>query len=159
MVLAALVGQLLLLVTTFTWLQEVSFRWIGLAGVALPTSVALATVGTVAVVVAIATGPVRRRRTVLLTAGMLASWGTVVVLGAPTLQGMVAPRPAGDGAPLSLVTQNLWYENDDPDATARAVMSRDADVMVLVEYTPAHARAFRDGGCSCGVPASVGGAR
>jgi endonuclease/exonuclease/phosphatase (EEP) superfamily protein YafD len=152
MVVAALVGQLLLLVTTFTWLQEVSFRWIGLAGVALPTSVALATVGTVAVVVAIASGPVRRRRTVLLTAGMLASWGTVVVLGAPTLQGMVAPSPAGDGAPLSLVTQNLWYENDDPDATAREVMSRDADVMVLVEYTPAHARAFSDAGVRAAYP-------
>jgi endonuclease/exonuclease/phosphatase (EEP) superfamily protein YafD len=152
MLLAALVGQLLLLVTTFTWLQEVSFRWIGLTGVALPTSLALAIVGTVAGVLAIALGPVRRRRTLLVTAGMLAAWSTVVVLGAPTLHGIVSPSPAGDGAPLSLVTQNLWYENDDPDATARAVMGRDADVMVLVEYTPAHARAFREAGVRSAYP-------
>ena len=146
MVVAALVGQVVVLVTVHTWLQEVSFRWMGLAGVGLPTAAALAAVATLAAVVAAVLGPQRRRRTVLLVGAMTVAWGVVVVLGAPTLRGIVAPRPAGDGAEMTLLSQNLWYQNDDPDRTARAVMARDADVMVLVEYTPAHAEAFRAAG-------------
>ena len=143
---AALVGELVVALTVFTWLQEVSFRWMGLAGVALPVAAGLATVATLAAVTAAVAGPVHRRRSTLLVAGMLATWGTVVVLAAPTLRGIVAPRPPGDGPELSLVTQNLWYQNDDPEATARAVMARDADVLVLVEYTPEHQAAFRAAG-------------
>ncbi len=145
-VLAALVGQVVVLVTVHTWLQEVSFRWMGLAGVGLPTAAALAAVATLAAVVAAVLGPRRRRRSVGLVGALTVTWGMVVVLGAPTLQGIVAPQPAGDGAEMTLLTQNLWYQNDDPGRTARAVMARDADVMVLVEYTPAHAEAFRAAG-------------
>lgn len=141
-VVAALVGQVVVLVTVYTWLQEVSFRWMGLAGVGLPTAAALASVVTLAAVAAAVLGPQRRRRTVALVGALAVAWGVVVVLGAPTVQGIVASRPAGDGAEMTLLTQNLWYQNDDPDRTARAVMARDADVMVLVEYTPAHAEAF-----------------
>lgn len=143
---AALIGQLLLVVTVVTWLQEVSFRWIGLAGVALPVAVALAVVATGAGVVAMATGASRRRRTGAMVVAVLVAWAVVAMLAAPTLRGLVAPRPAGDGAPLSVLTQNLWYQNEEPDATAAAVLARDADVMVLVEYTPALADAFRAAG-------------
>ncbi len=152
MLVAALVGQLVVLLTVSTWLQEVSFRWMGLAGVALPMALALAVVGTAAGVLALGLGTVDRRRHLLLGAGMLVVWATVVVLAAPTLRGMVAPRPVGDGAPLTLVTQNLWYQNPEPDATAQAVMARDADVLVLVEYTPAHAAAFRRAGVRAAYP-------
>ncbi len=145
-VLVGLLGLLVVLITTFTWLQEVSFRWMGLAGVALPTAAALAAVTTLAAVLAALSGPPRRRRSVALVLAMLASWSAVVAIAAPTLRGMVSPRPPGEGTELTVLSQNLWYENTEPDATAAAVMSRDADVMVLVEYTPAHAAAFRRAG-------------
>lgn len=149
---AALFGQVVVVLTVFTWLQELSFRWMGLAGVALPTSLGLAVVATAAGVIAMGLGVVEPRPRMLLAGGMLLAWVPVVVLAAPTLHGIAAPRPAGEGAPLVLLTQNLWYENDEPEATARAVMGRDADVLVLVEYTPAHAAAFRRAGVRAAYP-------
>jgi endonuclease/exonuclease/phosphatase (EEP) superfamily protein YafD len=142
----ALLGQVLVLLTVFTGLQEVSFRWVGLAGVALPVATCLAAVGTLAGVVVAHLAPSGRRRAVLLVGGVLAGWAVVVVLAAPTLGGIVAPRPAGDGQEFTLLTQNLWYQHPDPDSMASAVMSRDADVLVLVEYTPAHRAALRAAG-------------
>ncbi len=135
-------GSGLLAVVVSTPLQEVSFRWMGLAGVALPTALALAVAGLVASTGVAHLAPRGPGRTLVVGVGIVAPWLLVVALAAPTLSGLVDPRPAGDGAPLELLTQNLWYQNRDPDATAAAVLAQGADVLVLVEYTPAHQAAF-----------------
>lgn len=148
---AVLVGQVVVMVTVYTPLQEVSFRWVGLAGVALPVAAVLAAVGTAGAVLAARAAPAapaatdRRRRAVLVLV-MLAGWVPVVLLAAPTLSGMVAPRPAGDGQEFTLLTQNLWYQHPDPAEMAAATLARGADVMVLVEYTPAHRAALLEAG-------------
>ncbi len=96
----------------------------GLTGVALPVTVMLAAVATLRRRGRHrSTGPVRRRPHGCRLVGVLASWGIVVVLGAPTLAGMVTPRDPGDGVPVNLLAQDLWYGNHDPAATAPAVMS------------------------------------
>lgn len=143
---AVLLADLILVVTVATPLQEVSFRWMGLAGIALPLALGLAVVATVAATLLTWAAPAGARRHVAVAAALVLPWSLVLVLSAPTLSGMLAPRPAGDGAPLVLLSQNLWYRNPDPAATARRVLERDADVLVLVEYTPAHAAALRDAG-------------
>lgn len=150
---AALWGALgataLLAVVVGTPLQEVSFRWIGLAGVALPTAfgVGLASLGAGLVWKWVRDPAVGRRRSSVLVAGAaLVPWVLVVWLAAPTLRGLVAAEDPGDGAPLSVLVQNLWYEHPEPDRAARAVLRVDADVLVLIEYTPAHAAALRAAG-------------
>jgi endonuclease/exonuclease/phosphatase (EEP) superfamily protein YafD len=141
-VLAVLAGAALLALVVSTPLQEVSFRWMGLAGVALPVAIALAVVGLVGSTGVAFAAPRGPARSVLVALGLVVPWVLVVALAWPTLWGLADPRPAGDGAPLVLLTQNLWYQNRDPDATARAVLAQGADVLVLVEYTPAQQAAF-----------------
>lgn len=145
----ALVATALLAVVVETPLQEVSFRWIGLAGVALPTAVVVG-------LASLAAGLVwtwvrdpdagRRRSPVLVAGAALVPWMLVVWLAAPTLRGLLAAEEPGDGAPLSVLAQNLWYEHPEPDRAARALLRVDADVLVLIEYTPAHAAALRAAG-------------
>jgi endonuclease/exonuclease/phosphatase (EEP) superfamily protein YafD len=77
---------------------------------------------------------------------MLAGWVPVLLLAAPTLSGMLAPRAPGDGQEFTLLTQNLWYQHPDPAEMAAATLARGADVMVLVEYTPAHRAALLEAG-------------
>lgn len=136
-----------------TPLQEVSFRWMGLTGVALPVTVMLAATATLAAVCYSVGAPrgARGARIAVLV-GSLAVWSLVTVLAWPTLAGMASPRDPGDGVELDLVVQNLWYRNPDPSATAAAVISLDADVLVLVEYTSQHAEALRLAGASTAYP-------
>jgi endonuclease/exonuclease/phosphatase (EEP) superfamily protein YafD len=148
----SLVGQLVVVLTVRSPLQEVSFRWVGLAGVALPVAFGLAVAGTVAAVVAARTGAVDRRRRRLLALGMLVGWVPVAVLAAPTASGLVAPEEPAAGEKFTLLTQNLWYQHPDPTAMAAATMGRDADVMVLVEYTSAHREALLAAGMADAYP-------
>jgi endonuclease/exonuclease/phosphatase (EEP) superfamily protein YafD len=141
-VLGVLAGSALMALVASTPLQEVSFRWTGLAGVALPVSVALAALGVVGSTGVAYAAPRGLARSVLVAAGLTLPWVLVLALAWPTLTGLADPRPAGDGAPLDVLAQNLWYQNRDPDATAAAVLAQGADVLVLVEYTPAHQAAF-----------------
>ena len=145
----AAAAQVLVVVVASTSLQEVSFRWMGLAGVALPVAVGIAGVGTLAAVVLAGSSAVRsgrRRRRAGLVAVSLALWLPVVALSAPTLRGMASAEDPGQGQEFSLVTQNLWYEHPEPDDAARRVLGLDADVLVLVEYTPQHRAALRRAG-------------
>jgi endonuclease/exonuclease/phosphatase (EEP) superfamily protein YafD len=142
----ALVATVLLAVVVVTPLQEVSFRWMGLAGVALPAALALAALGTLAATAVSYLAPKGAMRSALVALGLVVPWVLVVSLAAPTLAGLADPRPAGDGAAVVLLTQNLWYQHRDPAAAAAAVLAEDADVLVLVEYTPAHEQAFAAAG-------------
>lgn len=149
----ALVGGAVVGVVAFTSLQETHFRWIGLAGVALPVSFALAVLATaaaVATMVALARSVGPRRWFILLV--VLPLWVLVVSLAWPTLHGFLAPRPAQDGVAVDLVVQNLWYRNPDPGRTVRRLLDLDPDVLVLVEYTPQHAAAFRAAGADDSYP-------
>ena len=100
---------------------------------------ALATVTTLAAVVAAVLGPRRRRRSVGLVGALTVTWGMVVVLGAPTPAGDRGAEPAGDGEEMTLLTQNLWYQNDDPGPDRTSGDGSRCRRVVLVEYTPAHA--------------------
>jgi endonuclease/exonuclease/phosphatase (EEP) superfamily protein YafD len=55
---------------------------------------------------------------------------------APTVAGMVFPERSTDGVRLSVLAQNVWFENEDPATTLDAAMKRRADVVVLTEFTP-----------------------
>lgn len=149
----AVIAATVVAVAVTTPMQEVSFRWMGLTGVALPVTVMLAataTLGAVCYSVIARDGGRGSRLSALV--GVLAVWSLVMVLAWPTLAGMASPRDPGDGVPVDLVVQNLWYRNPDPAATTAAVMSLDADVLVLVEYTPRHAEALRLAGASTEYP-------
>ncbi len=149
----ALLGASVVAVAVVTPLQEVSFRWMGLTGVALPVTGILAALATLAAVGYSLSAPSSGRAVRLsCLAGVLVVWAMVSALAWPTLAGMAAPRNPGGGVPLELVVQNLWYLNEDPVSTADAVMALDADVLVLVEYTPVHAEALRDAGAAAEYP-------
>ena len=66
-------------------------------------------------------------------------------LGLPlaTYQIQPDPRPARSGATLSLVTCNLLYEAKDPEVMIASLRRADADVMVLLEFTPGWQAIFR----------------
>jgi endonuclease/exonuclease/phosphatase (EEP) superfamily protein YafD len=147
-------------VAVYTPLQEVSFRWMALAGVALPlVALGAGLVTASAAVWSTAQRRVRRddpsarapRRLgpVLLVA---VAWVPVLVLSWPTLAGMVAPQDPGQGQPFTLVSQNIWYQHDDPARIAEELLALDADVMVLVEYTPEHRSAMRAAGIDRAYP-------
>lgn len=151
MLVLGLAAQAVVVLVASTALQEVSFRWMGLAGVALPLATLVASVGTiVAVVLALRMGASQGTRwtRVVLVIVVLTLWVPAAALGAPTLRGLMAPEDPGAGQPFTLVTQNLWYEHPDPETLAAQLLERDADVLVLVEYTPAHRDALRRAGIS-----------
>lgn len=136
-----LVSALLTAVVVFTPLQEVSFRWMGFAGLALIVAVGAAVAASAgAVLVSARIGG--RRRWAVLVAG-LTPWLLVLVIAGPTLRGMVAPeRHDIEAGSFTLLAQNVWYEGEDPARTVRLLLERDADVLVLTEFTQAHADAL-----------------
>ncbi len=145
LIVAALCAQSVVLVVVSTGLQEVSFRWMGLAGVATSVAAATAFGAALGALVVLWSHP---RRTVALAAiGAAAiAWIVVGALAASTLRGMVAPESATSGQPFSVLSQNLWFENTSPSSTAAGVLARSADVVVLFEYTPEHREALRSEG-------------
>jgi endonuclease/exonuclease/phosphatase (EEP) superfamily protein YafD len=77
-----------------------------------------------------------RARKAALLALALAAWNVVLIWpGLGDLSGS-AQAQAG-GPPLKLVSFNLWYANTDPGATLAYLENSQADVIGLVETTPA----------------------
>jgi endonuclease/exonuclease/phosphatase (EEP) superfamily protein YafD len=128
-----------------TRLSELSFRAVGLTGVAPLVAAAVALVATAAalVVAASAPGPAGAPPVALLA---VVPWAVVATSVVPTLRSAVAPERSRDGAPVDVLVQNLWYQHPDPSRAATVVLGADADVVVLVELTPAHERALVDAG-------------
>lgn len=139
---AALVGTALNLVIRFTGIQEAGYRWVGVAALSELIAFGLAAMATVgAVLMLMAPGAWRWAATLAVV-----PWLVFGVISWPMLSGMLAPERAEGGRQFSVIVQNLWYEHQDPQRTAEAIAARDADVVVLVEYTPEHAAAFRSPG-------------
>ena len=134
-----LLGTVLNLFTRFSALQEVGFRWIGVASLGEPIALALAVVAVVGAVALVrgATGRWRWWAAWALLPVVVCAW-----LWWPILAGVVAPERAEGGNEFSVLVHNLWYEHEDPPRIAAAVAAQDADVVVLIEYTPEHAAAF-----------------
>lgn len=81
---------------------------------------------------------------VLALAGLQMAW--------PTAWGVVRPEDPAGGAPLSVLAQNVWRSNPDPDAAARTLIGQNADVVVLTEFTPEFQLAFRRAGSDRAYP-------
>lgn len=131
----------LLVVVRMTALQELHALLVGVAGVTDLAMFAAALLTAVGAVLARGPGGVPARWSLLavavpLVAALQFSW--------PSLVGLVAAEDASTGERLSVAAQNLWRLNPDPDRAARVVLDSDADVLVLSEFTPRHARAFQD---------------
>jgi len=73
---------------------------------------------------------VRRRAIVLVAAVAWIASGAVMVLSPRTPVSYAAPR-----APITLVAANLRFDNPTPEAAARAVIDRHADIVVVSEAT------------------------
>lgn len=149
---ASVAATVVLLVVRMTALQELHALLVGIAGV---TDLAMFGVVPVAVIGALlARGPgglpVRWSAPVVcipLVAALQFSW--------PSLIGLVAPEDATSGKPLTIAAQNLWRLNPDPEGAARTVLDTGADVLVLSEFTPMHARAFQELGAHESYPHRV----
>lgn len=140
----AVLGSLVVVVLHLTYLSETSYRFMGLTGIAPLVGAAAALAGALGAAVLVA-GP-RGQRLAPTAALALIPWLVVAGLTAPTLVASIAPERATQGQPVDVVVQNLWYQHADPDRAAQVVLGRDADVVVLVEFTPEHERAMLDAG-------------
>lgn len=65
----------------------------------------------------------------VLVAHLAWAWGDLPWVGAPR-------PPSGDGTALELLSVNAYYRNAEPQALAAWLVDQDADVLVVVEYTP-----------------------
>jgi endonuclease/exonuclease/phosphatase (EEP) superfamily protein YafD len=70
----------------------------------------------------------------------------------PTAWGLLRPEDPAVGARMSVLAQNVWRSNPDPDAAARALVAQGADVVVLTEFTPEFLQAFRRAGSERAYP-------
>jgi len=133
----SVLGTVVVLVVRFTALQERSARFMGLAGIATTVAVGCAAVGLLGALVVLWAGRSR-------PFAMAAVLPVVVALqmASPTLGGLVSPERAGEGTPLTVLVQNVWYRNADLESAARSVLAHDATVIVLIEYTPEAGDAF-----------------
>lgn len=135
---AGLAGTVINLMIRYTAIQELGYRFVGTAALGELIALGLALMTTVgAVLVRAAPRPWRHAAVVAVL-----PWVVLVWITAPTLQGLIAPERASGGTEFSVLVQNLWYENTDAGPSVDALLDRDADVLVVVEYTPDHARAF-----------------
>ena len=147
MVAVSLLASSLVLLLRYSSLQESSVRMMGLAGMdaqLMLVSCAVATFGA-----AITSGETRRTLRSpfgLSVAGATLSWCLFFVVAAPALSGWDALKGDPSASSFTLVVENLWYRNEDPLNTADKVLATRPQVLVLLEYTQAHADAFRDAG-------------
>jgi len=133
----SMVGAVVVWVVAATALQERSARFMALSGMTSYVAIACATCAVVGAALVVWAGRWR-----WFAFGALLPCLLALQLNWVTAWGLVRPERVTDGTPLTLLAQNLWYQNDDFDGAADAVLSRDADVVVLTEYTPAAADAF-----------------
>lgn len=83
-------------------------------------------------------GLAARSRRIMVAALMLALTWTVIFV--PALTAQLDPA----AAELSIITENLHSENEDPAATARSLAARNPTVIALQELTPRAADAVSD---------------
>lgn len=67
---------------------------------------------------------------------------TFLAAVAPARQNVAEPYWVRDSARVRVAAANVFFKNPSPDAAAQAVMARDADVMVVTEFTEAFIAAF-----------------
>lgn len=142
-------GLLALVLVVFTPLQEIGFRVMALAGIAVPVSIGIATVMSLAGAVFVATGPrpVPRRNAGLTAAAVTVGWVTVLALAGPPTLGISQPRAVDRGevvagTEFTIAVQNVWWRDPSPGQLATAVLARSPDVVVLIEFTDAHDSAW-----------------
>ena len=137
-----LFGTALNVVIRYSVIQEAGYRFIATAAIGELVGLGVALMTTVgAVLVWFAPRPWR-----MAAALALVPWIAVVGISWPTLSGLVSPERADGGSEFTVVVQNLWFENVEPAEGVDALLGRDADVLVIVEYTPVHAAAFEAAG-------------
>lgn len=124
-------------VIRFTGIQERGYRMMGVAGASVAfTGCAAAATLLGAVLVLVARSPARWRGAwpVLLAAALPVL--LLVQMTAPALTGALFPERVTEGERLSVLAQNLYFQNGDVGATLAAVVAREPDVLVLTEFTP-----------------------
>lgn len=108
------------------------WRWIPQSVALVPAAPQFAAGGLVLVLCFLL---LRARKPALLAFGV-ALWNAVLIW--PGLGDLSSPAPAQTAAaPLKLVAFNLWYRNQDPAATLEYLAHSNADMIGLVEATPA----------------------
>ena len=137
-----LFGTGLNVVIRYSVVQEAGYRFVATAALGELVGLGVALITTLgAGLVWFAPRPWR-------TAAALAvlPWVVLVGISWPTLSGLVSPERAEGGSEFTVLVQNLWYDNASPSDGVEALLDRDADVLVVVEFTPEHAAAFARGG-------------
>lgn len=145
---AGVFGTVLNLVIRYTVIQEAGYRFVATAalGELIGLGLAVMTTGGAAVLW-FAPRPWR-----LGALAVVVPWLVLVGITAPTLTGLLSPERAEGGTEFTVVVQNLWYMNNHPDGSVDALLGRDADVMVILEYIPEHQDAFDDAGVETTYP-------
>lgn len=136
-------GSLGIAVIRYTGLQEYGFRMMGIAGASLAFTLGATAISLVGVAVVLLARPTRRDLRWLLP--VLVPILLLAEMSAPFVAGRIAPERATDGPALSVLAQNLWFQNEDPQRTLDAVLDSGADVLVLTEFTPDFDRLLDDG--------------
>ena len=67
---------------------------------------------------------------------------TLIASVAPARRSVAEPYWVRDSARVRVASANVFFKNPNPDAAAEAVMARDADVMVVTEFTESFSAAF-----------------
>jgi endonuclease/exonuclease/phosphatase (EEP) superfamily protein YafD len=112
-------------------LMPLLWRWVPQSVALVPAAPQFAAAAAILVVCLLL---LRARKTALL-AFAVAAWNLILIW--PGFGGLPSDAEAqAGGTPLKLVSFNLWYRNEDPDATLAYLARSDADVIGLVETTP-----------------------
>lgn len=136
LVLLGTIGTIGVAVIRYTGLQELGFRMMGIAGISvLATGVAASVSLAGATMILLADGRPSRRAVVALVAAALPVV-LVVEMTSPALLGAISPERSTDGAGFDVLVQNLYFQNEQPAHSLDVVLGRDADVLVLLEFTP-----------------------
>jgi endonuclease/exonuclease/phosphatase (EEP) superfamily protein YafD len=136
LVLLALTVTVGVAVVRYTGIQEYGFRMMGIAGA---SAAATAVAGAVALAGAqlVLLGHRRPVRGVALSLlGAAVPVVLLVQMTAPGLSGALFPERSTEGPGFTILTQNLFFQADDPRGVLDAVLERGADVLVLTEFTP-----------------------
>ena len=132
---AGLIGCAAVVVISATGIQERGFRMMGVAGAAVAFVSIAAALALIGAVLILATSVPQRRLLVRVLGPALVPVLVLVQMTAPTLAGAVLPERASSGHGFSVLAQNLLFENEEPGRTLDVVLERQADVLVLTEFT------------------------
>ena len=109
----------------------------GVAGAVVVFTSLAAALALVGAVVVLATSVPDRRLLAGVLGPALVPVVVLVKMTWPALVGAVLPERASGGEGFSVLAQNLLFENEDPARTLDVVLDRQADVLVLTEFTDA----------------------